>query len=129
MKYLPITIIGLIVVCIIFGVPRTITVYGLLTPEHELTYVNQAPVVSDMVYKIIECESSWRPDVYGDGGKAHGYAQFHKPTFEWLKELSGKTDLDYYEPSDQIELLTWALENGRGYLWTCYRTLYENKKI
>jgi len=118
-------LLGVIIVSGILALPRKMVVVGSLTVEHELTYVNQAPVVSDMVYKIIECESSWRPDVYGDGGRAYGLAQFHRPTWDWLCELSGK-DLDYYEPHHQIELLTWALENGRGYLWTCWRNIYGN---
>lgn len=78
-----------------------------------------------LAYKIIECESNWRPDVYGDNGRAYGLAQFHKPTFYWLSKLAGK-DLDYYEPQHQIELLIWALENGRGYLWSCYKQIILN---
>ena len=72
------------------------------------------------MYKLIDCESKWDDDVYGDEGQAYSLAQFHKPTFEWLCKLSNE-QLDYYDPYDQIELLKWALENDFGFLWTCYQ--------
>ena len=112
-----------VVIGIILAVPRKIIIYAdpipVLTEE---PLVNQAPEVSPMVYEIIKCESQWKENAVGDGGRAYGLAQFHRPTWDWLTELSGK-DLDYENPSHQIELLTWALENGRAYLWTCARKL------
>lgn len=122
-KTFSIFLLGGVVVGIILLLPKkVIVVESMLSDEPELTYVNQAPVVSEVVYEIIKCESQWKEDAVGDGGRAYGLAQFHRPTWDWLCELSGK-DLDYYEPHHQIELLTWALENGRGYLWTCARKL------
>jgi len=113
-------------------------------PEQEVAHLKASPVVLplyedldrdtttlhranplqivQLAYKIIECESNWRPNVYGDGGKAYGLAQFHKPTWNWLCGLYG-VDLDYYNSQDQITLLIMALEDGRGYLWTCYNKL------
>lgn len=78
--------------------------------------------ITPQVYAVISCESQWVETAVGDGGKAYGLAQFHKPTWEWLCKLSGK-NLDYYNPQHQIELLSWALENNRSYLWTCVRRL------
>lgn len=88
---------------------------------HSFTYTaenkeNQFEILAD---KIIECESHGDETAVGDGGRAFGVAQFHKPTFDWLCKLSGK-DLDYYNANDQRELLIWALENNRGYLWSCF---------
>lgn len=123
LKALSLFLLGAIVVGVILSWPRQIVVSGLLTVQEELTYVNPAPVISPEVYAIIKCESQWKEDAVGDGGRAYGLAQFHRPTWDWLVKLSGKKGLDYYEPSHQIELLTWALENGRGYLWTCARIL------
>uniref|UniRef100_A0A6M3JN77 Transglycosylase SLT domain-containing protein n=1 Tax=viral metagenome TaxID=1070528 RepID=A0A6M3JN77_9ZZZZ len=81
-----------------------------------------APSVEILADKIIQCESGGDNNAVGDNGKARGIAQFHRPTFDWLCRLSGK-DLNYYNAQDQRELLVWALENGRGYLWSCFRNL------
>jgi len=88
------------------------------SPQPEIL-VQQAIIVSPEVYRIIKCESQWVETAIGDNGRAYGLAQFHRPTWDWLLRLSGK-DLNYYNSQHQIELLTWALENGRGYLWSCY---------
>lgn len=74
--------------------------------------------------KVIQCESNWRPNVYGDGGLAYSYAQFHKPTFEmWAKELN--KDLSYSNPDDHLELMAYAFSKGNSYKrhWSCARIL------
>ena len=86
-------------------------------------YISKEVSQPALIYNLILCESNWRPNVYGDNGLAFGLAQFHKPTFEWFCDLSGK-DLNYYNPEHQIELLFWALENNLGHHWrTCYEKL------
>ena len=72
------------------------------------------------MHKVIECESNYKHEVYGDGGKAYGIAQFHKPTFHWLSKKAG-LKLKYRNRGHQILLLKWAIENGKGKYWTCYR--------
>ncbi len=72
------------------------------------------------MHKVIECESNYKHEVYGDGGKAYGIAQFHKPTFYWLSKEAG-LKLKYKDRGHQILLLKWAIENGKGNYWTCYR--------
>ncbi len=69
---------------------------------------------------VIFCESGWRVDVYGDGGRAYSLLQFHQPTFNaWEKELG--EDLDYKSWHDQIKLGAWAFSKGTKYKkhWTC----------
>ena len=81
----------------------------------------------------IRCESTWR-HLNKDGtvlrGKAGewGICQFKWDTFELFKRQSKKTDLSIYSADDQIELMTWAFEQGDDYKkhWTCWRDLYEN---
>lgn len=81
----------------------------------------------------IRCESTWR-HLNKDGtvlrGKAGewGVCQFMWDTFELFKRQSKKTDLSIYSADDQIELMTWAFEQGDDYKkhWTCWRDLYEN---
>jgi len=69
--------------------------------------------------KIAECESSLRPNVFGDNGRAYGVYQFHKPTFYEFSAKFGE-ELDYYNSEHNIKLAIWALANDREYHWTCY---------
>lgn len=78
-----------------------------------------------MVKKIITCESNGEMK-WGDLSldyPVYGVAQFQLRTFNMMKEKSGNSNLDYYREQDQIWLLRWALLNGLGYHWTCYKTL------
>jgi soluble lytic murein transglycosylase-like protein len=56
-----------------------------------------------LLYCLIKNESSWRTNVVGDGGKAYGLLQFHRPTFDRYSKRYGLT-LDYKNPLDQIIL-------------------------
>lgn len=69
---------------------------------------------------VINCESGWRPTVYGDGGKAYGLLQFHKPTFDrWAIQMG--EPMNYYSAYDQIKMGAWAFAQGDNYKddWTC----------
>ena len=89
--------------------------------------------ISEEQRGTIRCESTWK-HLNKDGtilrGKAgeYGICQFMWDTFELFKRQSKKTDLSIYSASDQIELMTWAFEQGEEYKrhWTCWRDLYEN---
>lgn len=76
-----------------------------------------------IVQKIILCESGYKHNVRGDGGKALGPAQFHKETFRWMKAQAGRTDMQWQNPEHQLWLLKWALKAGYGNHWTCYRQM------
>ena len=83
--------------------------------------------IEDIVQKIIACESSHRYDVWGDGGKSFGPAQFQQRTFKWMKLQAGKPYLQWKNPKHQIYLLKWALQNGHERHWlNCYRKIYAN---
>lgn len=71
---------------------------------------------------VIACESRYEVAIKGDGGRALGVGQFHKPTFERLSKLMGE-ELDYYSYYDQTKLLAWSLDNGYGSNWTTYRAI------
>lgn len=73
----------------------------------------------NVMSRVINCESGWRPDVYGDSGKAFSLAQFHKPTFEAFSKEMGLV-LDYYIPTDQLQVMSWAFANGKESHWTCF---------
>lgn len=73
------------------------------------------------VARVIMCESGGQHEgVWGDHGKAYGIAQFWEKTFYWLADLAQLKDPDWYNREQQIYLLEWGIENGYGYLWTCY---------
>ena len=78
-----------------------------------------------LIDKIVECESSGRhTNIWGDTHTRHpayGIAQFQRRTFYWLADKSGLEGLKWKRESDQIQLLSWAVANGYGSLWTCYR--------
>lgn len=85
--------------------------------------LRQEKEVRDLADKIIECESGGRHDIYGDGGKSFGVAQFQIITFNELKDKAEMHWLNYRKKEDQITLLKWALQNNYGYHWTCYKMI------
>lgn len=83
---------------------------------------------SDILISMAECESSVRHNgVYGDNGKSYGIMQFQRPTFDLFKGISGIDGLEYENEKDQIVLTAWAVKNGFGDHWTCYRKYVQEK--
>jgi len=75
--------------------------------------------------KIINCESNWKPAVYGDGGNAYGRPQFWEETFYRMQRMSG--DNPMYQWGDEraeLRIFAWAIENNFGYEWTCYHKVH-----
>ncbi len=85
-------------------------------------YSNQYEVSQKLALDIAACESSLKPTALGDGGKAYGIYQFHKPTFELFSKKLGEK-LNYYNTEDNIKLAIWALANDKGHHWSCYKKL------
>ena len=81
---------------------------------------NSSPILN-LLYDIIECESSWSENAVGKLGEI-GLAQFKKRTWNWMCGLSGM-DLDIYNPQHQMKLLLWALQNNLEHHWTCFNLL------
>jgi len=80
------------------------------------------------IKKVITCESEWKVDAVGDGGKAVSLCQYHLPTFEQFQKKSG-IEGDYYNPYTQIKLTVWAWDNGLQRHWTCYKVLKQKGAI
>jgi hypothetical protein len=57
----------------------------------------------------------------GDNGLAHGKYQFHVKTFNWMKTMFGRPELDIRVEKHQDELFRLAAEKGYGRHWTCIR--------
>lgn len=68
-----------------------------------------------------KCESNFNQKAIGDGGKAVGIAQYHKPTFDRFSKLIGE-NLDYYSVHDQIKLTSYIFAEYPQYRthWTCF---------
>lgn len=77
----------------------------------------------EQVLAVIACESSGRHDgVWGDSGKSYGLTQLQKPTWEYLSAKAGIQG-HWQDKNDQVRLLGWAIQNGFGNHWTCWRKL------
>lgn len=86
------------------------------TPEEikeAIVYISENKEVADQILNTVQCESSFRYNVYGDGGLAFGVAQFHKPTFD------GYCNGDYYSTKDQLTCMIKMFRAGQSYHWTC----------
>jgi hypothetical protein len=78
---------------------------------------------------IIVCESEARhTNIFGDNGKSFGIAQFQKATFNELKIIANRPDLEWKVMKDQLWLLDWALRAGYGKKWSCFKQSTINKK-
>jgi hypothetical protein len=66
------------------------------------------------------CESSFTYNAVGDGGRAYGAFQYHRPTFDRYARLMGET-LDYKSTEDQARLTAWIMKNHPEEMraWTC----------
>lgn len=71
-----------------------------------------------LMMEIVACESSFNHKAVGDGGKAYGLAQFHKPTFYRMAKKAGY-DGEWKSSKYQITLLKWAVDNGYTDEWSC----------
>ncbi len=89
--------------------------------EERIIFKKKAIVITPEMYDIIKCESQWNNEAIGKAGEI-GLAQFKKETFEWMSGLA-EFEGNIYSAYDQLWLLKWALENGYGNHWTCYRKL------
>ncbi|MBI5886762.1 MAG: hypothetical protein HZB85_09325 [Deltaproteobacteria bacterium] len=85
--------------------------------EAKINHLHVERVVAD----IIDCESGGRHDeLWGDGGKSYGVAQFNEETFHRFAAKAGMPHLEWKDRDDQITLLRWAVANGFGRSWSCY---------
>jgi hypothetical protein len=69
--------------------------------------------------EVTTCESGGDHSQRNPSG-AFGIAQFKKKTFNWMKQMAGKPELNWTNENDQLWLLAWAIRNGYGKHWECY---------
>lgn len=85
-------------------------------------YAKEYDFPENTALRVASCESEFKVNAVGDGGKAYGIYQFHKPTFDMFAKKFGEK-LDYYDTEHNIQLAIWALSNDKGHHWTCYRKI------
>lgn len=94
-----------------------------LTIEQQIDYFSDLyGTDSNLIKKVMECESNGDHSNISDGGRSKGIFQFQKPTFLWMEKEFGE-DLNYESQFDQIKLATWAIANGYGSNWTAWRAI------
>jgi hypothetical protein len=101
-------------------------IYGLLSGLAIFALFYSIPAKAadiNMVIALLECESSGRHNAIGDDGVSYGIAQFRKETFYEFTKQSKIKGMSYRNPIHQLKIMNWALDNGYGYRWTCYRKL------
>lgn len=86
-------------------------------------YADMYGVKKEVALKVAACESEYKTTALGDNGKAYGVFQFHKPTFTEFAKKFGDDSLEYKNVEHSIELAMWAISQGKGAHWTCYRNL------
>jgi len=90
------------------------------------TEMQQYRQVLETAQTVIDCESGGIQDLWGDKEMPHlsyGVAQFQKRTFEEMAKKAMMSDPDWMNPAQQVHLLIWAIQNGYGKRWTCYRLM------
>ena len=78
-----------------------------------------------LISKILWCESQHQNfEIWGDGHKAYGVAQYHEDTFNRYALLMGQ-DLEWKSQIDQVKLLSWQAQYLPKSLWewTTYRAI------
>lgn len=89
-------------------------------PEIVTHFADQYHVSTNVMFSVMKCESGGNQKAIGDNGHAFGIYQFHRPTFDGFSKEFGES-LDINSAYDQAKLASWAISQGYGYHWTCYR--------
>ena len=90
-----------------------------VTPKEIIRSVSDSTGISyDVMYNVIECESGFNPNAIGDNGHSFGLVQI------FLEYHPTVTKEQALNPEFAINFLAEKLSQGKGNLWTCYRTIY-----
>jgi hypothetical protein len=84
--------------------------------------------LDDSFRATLFCESGLRTDVFSRGKISYGIAQFRLTTWQMFNKIK-KTDMDYENPFDQIDMMGWAFNKGYQKHWDCYRMLFLGEKL
>lgn len=106
-----------------------ITTFGMTMPELVDFYAEKHGVDKVIMNRVVKCESSYNPNAVNmqDSHKlsqgSHGIAQFSRETFAQFAKEMGEEYTDPYNPREALDVMGYALANGKGRHWTCFRAL------
>jgi len=91
-------------------------------------YADKNGVSRQLLHKVVKCESQYNykavnmRDSHRLSQGSHGVGQFSKETFiGFSKQMGQEYYNDPYNPEQALDVMSWAIKNGYGNHWTCYR--------
>lgn len=91
-------------------------------------YADKQGLSRQVLHKVISCESGYNENAvnWRDSHKlskgSHGVAQFSKETFIGFAKRMGHEEYDNpYNPKQALDVASWAIKNGYGNQWSCYK--------
>ena len=73
-------------------------------------------------------ESRFNPNATGDGGRAHGVAQWHLGSWQFMREKMGLSTEDLRLcPEESIRTMAFAVANGYSHWWSVANKCAEEK--
>lgn len=90
-------------------------------------YADKYSVSRQLMHKVVACESSYNVKAvnWNDSHKlsqgSHGVGQFSKETFIGFAKKMNKEYDDPYNPNQALDVMSWAISNGYGNHWSCFR--------
>lgn len=85
---------------------------------------------NNTIQKLIQCESRGKniKIVDSNGYYSYGILQFQRSTWNDFSRESGIIG-DPMKENDAIRMTRWAIENGYGKRWTCWKIIQKNDSI
>lgn len=84
-------------------------------PQLITFYSQKYDVNEKLIRKVIRCESRYKTDAVGDGGKSYGLVQIHLPSHPYVSKEQA------FDPDFALDFLAKNVAEGKGKMWTCYR--------
>lgn len=89
-------------------------------------YASKYDVSAEVMRKVINCESSYDPDIQsqktyenGEQELSFGIAQIHLPSHPQVSKAEAQ------DPDYAVRFMAQHFQTGNHHLWTCFRKLYE----
>ncbi len=82
------------------------TIFNFVTNEMGMNSAAGCAVLAN-----VYAESSFRPDLWGDGGTSYGICQWHNSRFTRLKTYCSNNGFDYTSLNGQLHYLDYELKN------------------
>ena len=91
-------------------------------------YADKHKLSRQVLHKVISCESQYNEKAYNGKDKhadsigSLGVAQFSISTFNGFAKQMDRPDYnDPYNPNQALDVASWAIKNGYGNQWSCFR--------